>query len=345
MTGNVSPKKDVIGSGRNITQKSERSFKRGSLMFIEGELSTEMFIIRSGKVRILKQEGENSIELATLGPGSVLGELSLLDHQPRGATAQVVEDLTATVVDEKLLEITLKVIPNWLANIIQLVVKRLRDTMKRTSDDVVQKSIGSVIRILLLLDAKEGYERDGERRVLLSNLKDSINSAVGIGGIEAENVLLHLILKDMIYIRKDDSGKEYVVLKALDVLELYMNYLRAKQRGNKLLGEDFSEEAINLINNILGAVEKHGKRVNDKIVSIGLAQVELEQNRDGQNRSIDLDALDVLTGSKVVLEEAEATKSNYGTHKRKIIMFNTETLGKIILLNKWISTFREDVQF
>ena len=79
-------KSDKIGAGRKVlANRYERKFRRGTLIFIEGELSTEMLILRTGSVRILKQEGENTFELAILGPGSVLGELSLLDHQPRGA--------------------------------------------------------------------------------------------------------------------------------------------------------------------------------------------------------------------------------------------------------------------
>ncbi|MFW5830114.1 MAG: cyclic nucleotide-binding domain-containing protein [Planctomycetota bacterium] len=46
-----------------------------------------MYIVRSGKVRVLKQEAGATIELGVLGPGSVLGELSLLNKEPSTATA------------------------------------------------------------------------------------------------------------------------------------------------------------------------------------------------------------------------------------------------------------------
>ena len=128
-------------------------------MFIEGETSTEMYILRSGKVRIFKQEGDNTIELAVSGPGSVLGELSLLDHQPRGATGQVVEEVVATIIDEDLFKRTLTAIPPWLTSVIIVVVKRLRDTMQKNSDDIVHKSVAGTIKVLLLLSAMSVWSK------------------------------------------------------------------------------------------------------------------------------------------------------------------------------------------
>ena len=343
---NVSQKlKDKIGSGRNITKINERIYKRGSLMFIEGESSTEMFIIRSGKIRILKQEGDKTVELAVLGPGSVLGELSLLDHQPRSATAQVVEDLKATVIDEKLFNHTMKTVPTWLANIVQVVVNRLRDTIKKTSDSIVQKSVAGVIKILLLLYKSDAKEYNGEKRLFVARVKDVISSTIGIGDVETENVLLHLILKDMLFIRKDDAGREYIIISDTDVLQLYMNYLRASQRGIKMLGEDLPESAVDLIQVVIEAGEKGGKEVKPGIRRIGVPQIEIELQRQGKGQHIDLDALDALLDAKVVFKEQDAIKTSHQTHKRVIILYNEKTLQKLVTLHIWLPKFKEEIKF
>ena len=343
---NISQKsKDKIGSGRNITKINERIYKRGSLMFIEGESSTEMFIIRSGKIRILKQEGDKTVELALLGPGSVLGELSLLDHQPRSATAQVVEDLKATVIDENIFNHTMKTVPNWLSNIVQVVVKRLRDTMKKTSDSIVQKSVAGVIKILLLLYKSEAKEYNGEKRIYVARTKDVISSTIGIGDIETENVFLHLILKNMLFIRKDDAGREYIVLSDYNVLQLYMNYLRTSQRGIKMLGEDLPESAVNLIQVIIDAGEKGSKEVKPGIKRIGVPQIEIELQRQGKGQYIDLDALDALLDGKVIFREQGAVKTTHQTHKQAVVLYNENTLKKLIVLHIWLAKFKEEIKF
>ena len=334
-----------INSKKNITRRNEKTFKRGQLMFIEGETSAEMYIIRSGKVRILKQEGDSAVELAVLGPGSVLGELSLLDHEPRSATSQVVEDVVAAVVDEALFTQTLTRIPSWLTSIIKLVVKRLRDTMKKTNDDIVNKSVGGVIKVLLLLHANEGWKKGDGECVSLSRAKEAVFAAIGLGALEVEKVFLHLILKDMAVIRKNEVGQEYIVLKNKDVLLLYMNFLRALSRGVKLPGDGLSEKALDLAALILTVGEKNGKKLRAQLYAIGQQQVELELERAGKGRFIDLDAADELSASKLLVRQSDSTESKYGTHTRTTFVYNAETLHRIRLLGIWLPVFREDVAF
>ncbi|MBN1760741.1 MAG: cyclic nucleotide-binding domain-containing protein [Chitinispirillaceae bacterium] len=330
-----------VGAGKSIINRHERSFHRGSLMFIEGESSSEMFIIRSGTIRILKQEGQNSVELARLGPGSVLGELSLLDHQPRSATAQVVEDTTVTVIDEELFLRTLKSIPNWLENIIQLVVHRLRDTMKKTGEDIVTKSMNGVIQILLLLS--EGTPAEYE--LLVSTLKEQVCAVIGLGGLEIEQILLHLVMKEFLFIRKNDRGQEYIVIREREALKLYMQYLRIHLRGGNLIGESFGGEVLDLIGTLLAAGEKNGTVTADRLVRLTWQQVEIELARSGGERHINLDALDELTEGKLVAFQKDTTVSKHGHHDKKTLLFNPNILRNIRTLHQWLPLFKEEIRF
>lgn len=75
-----------------------RRFRRGEVIFHIGDPGEALFIIVSGDVKISlpSDTGEEAI-LATLGPGDVFGELSLLDGAPRSATATALGP-TETVV-------------------------------------------------------------------------------------------------------------------------------------------------------------------------------------------------------------------------------------------------------
>jgi CRP/FNR family transcriptional regulator len=336
---------DKVGSGKNVLNRHERLFKRGSLMFIEGESSAEMFIIRSGKIRIFKQEGEGAVELAVLGHGSVIGELALLDHQPRSATAQVLEDTLVTVIDEDLFTRTIEKIPSWLASLIQLVVKRLRDTMKRTSDDIINKSIAGVAKVILLLHESKSVTINNERVIPLSDVKQAVFAVIGLGGMEVENIFLHLIFKDMLLIRKIETGKEYLFVKNSEVLLLYINYLRAHNRGATVTGEQFDEQTFELIGHILSAGEKNGRKEQNHLVRIGVQQVEIEIERTGKGRFINLDSLDKLVETKLVLKQESSTETEYGKHKRAVLMYNDESLGKVHLLHQWLPVFREEIRF
>ena len=58
------------------------TFAKGFTMMKQGDSGREAFIILSGKATV-KRSGK---KVATLGTGTVVGELSLLDHGPRTAT-------------------------------------------------------------------------------------------------------------------------------------------------------------------------------------------------------------------------------------------------------------------
>ena len=74
----------------------ERQYASGEALFRMGEPGAAMFIVRAGQVDIvMPKEGEPDLALASLGPGSFLGELALLDDSPRSASAVAAQDTHA----------------------------------------------------------------------------------------------------------------------------------------------------------------------------------------------------------------------------------------------------------
>ncbi len=334
---------DKIGAGRIHKANQEMHFKRGSLIFIEGELSREMYIVKTGKIRVICQEGEGVRELGILGPGSVIGELSLLDSQPRTATAQVVEDAVASVIDEELFRATIEKVPSWLANVIQLIVKRLRTTMEKASDDVVKGSICGVVRVLLLLAQTTDAKMDEKNAVPLLKLKEAVHETVGLGGGGIEEILFRLILKEMVVIRKDSQQVEHILINNRQVLELYMNYHRAVLSKTKIIGSNFTEQTFALMETILCVSKRLNSQLKaDSIVKITTAQVELELQRQGQ-RYIDPEALEQLARSKVIIVENCKVGTAHGNHSKTMLIFKPQLLEKLTLLQGWLPVFRADI--
>jgi selenocysteine lyase/cysteine desulfurase/CRP-like cAMP-binding protein len=63
----------------------------GETLFAEGADATSAFVVLRGAVEATRVRGDRRIRLATLGPGRLLGELSLIDGGPRTATCAAVE--------------------------------------------------------------------------------------------------------------------------------------------------------------------------------------------------------------------------------------------------------------
>jgi len=75
------------------------SFEPGAVIFREGDPPTTAFLIESGVVEITAERGRKQVVLSHLGPGDLLGEMSMIDDSPRTATATAIEPCVALVID------------------------------------------------------------------------------------------------------------------------------------------------------------------------------------------------------------------------------------------------------
>ncbi len=69
----------------------------GTVLVDQGQTGREAFLVLDGTVGIKR----NGRKVATLGAGAIVGELALLDHGPRTATAVCETDCTVLVVDRR----------------------------------------------------------------------------------------------------------------------------------------------------------------------------------------------------------------------------------------------------
>ncbi len=78
------------------TSLGSQSFERGEIIFHQGSIGGILYIIISGQVRIFTiSEAGQELALRIFRDGDFLGELALLDSQPRSASAQAMRPTTA----------------------------------------------------------------------------------------------------------------------------------------------------------------------------------------------------------------------------------------------------------
>ena len=84
-----------------ITRMEAKTFPRGSVLFNLGDEGDAMYIIRSGRIRIYMYDRDEEITLRYYGKNDIFGELSLLDRQPRSASAAAAEELDVLRLDRE----------------------------------------------------------------------------------------------------------------------------------------------------------------------------------------------------------------------------------------------------
>ncbi|UTW52990.1 cyclic nucleotide-binding domain-containing protein [bacterium SCSIO 12827] len=113
------------GGGKGPEQ---RKLVKGQILFEEGDAGTEAFLISTGAIEIYRR-GAIEQSLATLGAGELLGELSLIDDQPRAASARAAEDSVLIVLSKESLKARLQRLEQTdkvLHRLMGVLVNRLR---------------------------------------------------------------------------------------------------------------------------------------------------------------------------------------------------------------------------
>jgi CRP/FNR family transcriptional regulator, cyclic AMP receptor protein len=113
-------------SSRGRQGEVEREYDGGTLICREGEISQEMYVIQSGKVRIFKGDGGSTLELATLDKGDFFGEMSVLEGLPRDASAETIGTTRVLVLSAGALLVRLRRDPTFAFELLRRLSGRVR---------------------------------------------------------------------------------------------------------------------------------------------------------------------------------------------------------------------------
>lgn len=111
---------------------TEQHYTKGEVIFNEGDIGDEMYIVADGQVEILLNLNSGEpIHLATMQAGSYFGEMAVLDRDPRSAAARVSEDARLFVLKGEQLKELIYVMPEIAFTIFRVLSERLRRSDKR----------------------------------------------------------------------------------------------------------------------------------------------------------------------------------------------------------------------
>ena len=126
------------GLTRLAQQGKTRHFPAGSRLMHQGDVSVSMYIIVEGRVRVERSHPAllGPVLLAELGPGEVVGEIGVLDGEPRTATVTAVKDTETLELDAATLELTILAYPEVGTALLRVLSRRLRST-----DELVERQL------------------------------------------------------------------------------------------------------------------------------------------------------------------------------------------------------------
>ena len=144
---------------------STKVFAARKALFHEGDPGGSMAVVLSGQVKVSAfSAGGKECVLSFVGPGEVLGEITLLDGGPRTATCTALEDTRVFMLARKDFLPVLQHNPAAALHIIEVLCESLRNTSRMVEDAAFLAAGPRLARAILrtpevlLLDLRLGQE-------------------------------------------------------------------------------------------------------------------------------------------------------------------------------------------
>ncbi len=205
------------------TSEKKVSFKKGEIIFSEGDTGNEMYLIKSGNVRIYKLTGRIQHTLAVLKEGNFFGEMAILDQSPRSASAEASTDVELVIFDKEAFISNIRKNP-----FIEFVVNELISRLRVTSNQFKLLAIpDDELRFatVLLNKAQSFAENKTDDSVLTMNIDpEGIAASVGIKDSSARKMIENLMESEVISYHEDKMRVN------IEKLKEFIRYVKLKTK-------------------------------------------------------------------------------------------------------------------
>ena len=138
-----------------------REFQKGEIIIKEGDLGREMFIIKSGSVKVMKKDDDGKItDLATLERGDFFGEMAILENAPRTAMVIAREATSLLVLNVGSFLIKIRKDPSFAFTMMQKMSNRIRILNERLLKKDEGNRVGSSEMNLAITQSEYLHDRN-----------------------------------------------------------------------------------------------------------------------------------------------------------------------------------------
>jgi CRP-like cAMP-binding protein len=206
-----------------LFQRFGKAFPAGDVLFREGEKGTTMFILQTGKVKITKViAGEDKL-LATVPAGEFLGEMAILLNEPRSASATVLEETKALVIDSNTFEAMIKSNTEIAYRIIKKLAQRVRDANSQIEALSIKDHNQKVVYTLLRIVKAQGQPTAAGSKI--PTQKHDLLAQTGLEEAKLDEILAKLTKANLLKVLPD--GME---VAAAEKLNKFLEFLAMREQ-------------------------------------------------------------------------------------------------------------------
>ncbi|GIH78961.1 Crp/Fnr family transcriptional regulator [Planobispora longispora] len=189
-----------------------RRWDRGATLMTEGDVSDWVLVLTAGRVKVSSHTASGTeVVLAIRGPGSLLGEFSVIDGLPRSATVTALEPVEGIAVRD--FTAFLQQHGRIAVLLLQMVTSRVRDADRKRIEYGAFDTTGRVATRLVELAERYGKPANGGIRVELPLSQDELAGWTGASREAVSKALRSLRDRGLIA-----TGRRRVVVHDLEGL-------------------------------------------------------------------------------------------------------------------------------
>lgn len=168
----------------------KRRFKRGDRIVEQGLKSNALYIILSGRARVLASDSRGrEVILATLQPGDNIGEMSLIDNEPHSATVRAEVQTDVLMLGRSEFARCMPENSSMAYAVMRVLVQRLRHSVRNIESLALMDVYGRVARALLEFARPD---KDGQLVI-----KDRVSRQDVAKMIGASREMVSRVMKDL----------------------------------------------------------------------------------------------------------------------------------------------------
>jgi len=171
----------------------------GQVLATQGEPGDALFVIVSGELQIVKRSGTSDVPIAVVGPGEIVGEMSIFEAQPRNASVRAMTPTRVIRIERDQILAILNTRPSATLSMLRTMMGRLRETESMLRGQEKLAALGTlsaglahelnnpaaaVQRSASLL--REGLDRLAETTSALGAVVDDREQAASVAALAAE---------------------------------------------------------------------------------------------------------------------------------------------------------------
>jgi CRP/FNR family cyclic AMP-dependent transcriptional regulator len=194
--------RDVLVALANRLRR--RRFRRGEVIFHQGDPGDSLHIVAAGAVKILlpSAEGDEAI-IATLRPGDFFGELAILDGAPRSATAAALDQAETLALPRPVFTELLETLPGLRDALLAGLTHELRRLTGHVEELHFLDLAGRLAMRLARLAHESSPDATGAIRLSWPYTQSDLAAMIGGTRQSVNRLLSELVEDDLIRIEPD----------------------------------------------------------------------------------------------------------------------------------------------